>query len=278
MDRESDRTCVEGLEGGVECYAVYDDESPAHEVCVDPFEIDVHEVTFGAYQLCARTLACKPSDLGSDVDFWGPDRPAAGVEWAAAKTFCEWIGRRLPTEAEWEFAARGTDGRTYPWGEEQPECGRLAMKLADEKGACDRFGTKNVGSYEADRSPFGLLDMGGNVREWVSDYYHPGYYKSLAGVRTRNPTGPAEPVRVYVNAMGEGPEAEIVWSRERQRVMRGGTFLFSEPLTSYRATNRRGLEEELRTRGELITAGFRCARSIGQPGTGDGGAAPDGAR
>ena len=262
MDEDSDKLCVKGRGNSLECFGVYEDEMPAHEVCLDPYEIDVHEVTFWAFQKCAQTLICQPSDLGSDVDFWGPQRPATGVEWAAAKSFCEWIGRRLPTEAEWEYAARGTDGRTYPWGEEQPECGRLAMRLGIEKDACDRFGTKNVGSYPTDKSAFGLLDMGGNVREWVEDYYHPGYYLTLQNVRTNNPTGPTGPLQVLVNTVDDDPQSEAIYLSEPQRVVRGGTWLYSEPTTSYRTTNRRGVEESPRTHGELITIGFRCARSI----------------
>jgi formylglycine-generating enzyme required for sulfatase activity len=264
----NENICVQSREdGGVRCFGVYEDEMPAHEVCLDPFEIDEHEVTFEAFQLCAAPLICEPSPLASNVVFWGPHRPAAGVAWEAARTFCEWIGRRLPTEAEWEFAARGTDGRTYPWGEEKPECGRLAMKMADVEGACDRYGTKNVMTYPLDRSPFGVLDMGGNVREWVSDYYDPDYYRSLAGVRTRNPTGPEQPMRAVVNTLGEGPEAEVITLVERQRVLRGGTFLFGDDLTAFRAVNRRGLDEKTNTLEPIVSVGFRCARSIPPPGS-----------
>lgn len=262
MDSDDDKLCVVGRDKAVECYGVYEDELPAHEVCVDPFEIDVHEVTFEAYQKCAETLICKPSDLGSDPVFWGPQRPAVGVEWPAAAAYCEFIGRRLPTEAEWELAARGTDGRTYPWGEEHPQCGQIAMRMGTEKDACDRYGTKNVGLYPFDKSPYGLLDMGGNVREWVSDFYHPGYYFTLRDVKTRNPTGPEEAVRVVVNTLGEGPEAEVIALSEPQRVVRGGTWLYAEHLTAFRTTNRRGIDEVPRTHGELLTIGFRCARSI----------------
>lgn len=269
MADDDDKLCVLGREKAVECYGVYEDELPAHEVCLDPFEIDLHEVTFEAYQLCAQTLICKPSDLGSDETFWGPNRPAVGVEWPAAKAFCEFVGRRLPTEAEWELAARGTDGRSYPWGEEHPTCGQIAMRLGNEKDACDRYGTKNVGLYPFDKSPFGLLDMGANVREWVADYYHPGYYFTLRDVRTRNPSGPTEALRVVVNILGEGPEAEIIALSEPQRVVRGGTWLYAEPLTAYRTTNRRGVDEVPRTHGELLSIGFRCARSLEPPAAAD---------
>jgi formylglycine-generating enzyme required for sulfatase activity len=266
MSADSDKLCVKGREGSVECFSVYEDEMPAHEVCLDPFEIDKYEVTFEAYQKCAETLICKPSDLASDVDFWGPRRPATGVEWAAAGAFCNWIGRRLPTEAEWEFAARGTDGRTYPWGEQEPQCGMIAMRLGQEKGACDRFGTKNVGSFPLDASAFGVMDMGANVREWVSDRYDPGYYFTMKDVVTKNPTGPERSLEVLVDSMGEGENAENIFLTEQQRVVRGGTWLFSEPITSYRTTNRRGVEESPRLHGELITIGFRCARSIAVEG------------
>lgn len=264
MAGPEDKLCVVGLDKKVECYGVYEDEMPAREVCLDPFEIDLHEVTFAAYQKCAETLICKPSHLASDAVFWGPRRPAVGIEWHAAKAFCEFIGRRLPTEAEWEFAARGTDGRTYPWGEEHPRCGQIAMRMGSEKDACDRYGTKNVGSYPHDKSPFGVLDMAGNVREWTADYYHPGYghYLARSGEKIRNPTGPDRPVRVVIDTLGEGPDAQLITLTEPQRVVRGGTWLYAEPLAAFRTTNRRGVDEAPRTEGELVTLGFRCARSL----------------
>lgn len=258
-DRPTD-LCILSHDRKEACWGMYEDESPAHDVCVDPYEIDEHEVTFGAYRLCAETLECEPLSLSTDPDFMGDRRPAAGVSWTAADTFCRWMGRRLPTEAEWEFAARGSEGRTYPWGEEPPSCERLAMRLGEGPDSCGRYGTKNVGAYPLDKSPFGVLDMGGNLREWVQDWYDPSYYETLAGTRTWNPKGPEENIVVIVNEMEPG---EYVTMPEKARVVRGGTFLVADPITSYRATNRRGLDIEPRTIGPLISVGFRCARSLG---------------
>ncbi len=262
------KLCVLDRSRKESCYEVYDDEKPAHEACLDPFEIGEHEVTFGAYRLCTETLTCEPSDLSTDVDFMGDARPAVGIDWENAAKFCSWLGMRLPTEAEWEYAARGTDGRTYPWGEEPPDCERLAMRLGDEPGACGRFGTKNVKSHPADRSPFGVHDMAGNVREWVSDRYDPGYYATPAGVRTWNPRGPDRPIDVIVDAIEPG-SSRYVTMPENSRVVRGGTFLQSDPPTAYRTTNRRGLDEKPNTMGPLISVGFRCARSLDGPAGAD---------
>ncbi len=170
-----------------------DDEKPGHAVQIDAFWIDQVEVTNGMYALCVQAGVCTPPmkvSFGNRTNYFGSqefrDYPVVYVTWLDAKTYCEWTGRRLPTEAEWERAARGDDMRTYPWGGEPPN-----SLLANANNALGD--TSRVGSYAAGASPFGALDMAGNVWEWVADFYNPNYY---AVSPAANPTGPeAQPSR-----------------------------------------------------------------------------------
>jgi formylglycine-generating enzyme required for sulfatase activity len=125
------------------------------------------------------------------------DHPIVYVTWDLSKSYCERVGRRLPTEAEWEKAARGTDGRIYPWGNDAPN-GNLA--LFDNAMA----NTGPIGRYPAGASPYGVLDMSGNVRQWVSDFYSENYFgDEFAGT---NPQGPVKA------------------DSENQHVLKGGSF------------------------------------------------------
>ena len=153
-------------------------QMPQHRVYLDAYWIDRTEVTVAQYQACIEEGRCGTPDCTSTGQ---GDLPVACVSWQNATDYCDWAGRRLPTEAEWEKAARGTDGRKYPWGNEQPDCDRLNY------GGCVGR-TTVVGSYPSGTSPYGAVDMAGNVEEWVADWYDEKYYTVSP---ERNPVGPA---------------------------------------------------------------------------------------
>ena len=163
-------------------------EEPRQKVYLDAFYIDKNEVTAAQYDQCLRGGGCtKPTKKGSDCT-WGKRgkerHPMNCVNWQQAHGYCRWAGRRLPTEAEWEKAARGAHGQTYPWPGNHSSC---QFAISDEGGdGCGRDSTWPVGSRPAGASPYGALDMVGNVWEWTADWS--GHYSAS---RRRNPRGPA---------------------------------------------------------------------------------------
>jgi len=174
--------------GGMDVHAS-DNEKPVHDVTLDAFWMDQLEVTNGMYALCVNAGACEPPHLLKSqrrLDYYNnpefKDYPVVYVAWGQASTYCEWTGRRLPTEAEWERAARGDDLRTFPWGEAKPDAtiANFNFMVGD---------TTRVGTYAAGASPFGVFDMAGNVAEWVDDYFAVKAYETA---ETANPQGPAE--------------------------------------------------------------------------------------
>lgn len=162
------------------------DEQPAHKVSVDSFSIDVYEVTVGEYADFLRSGGGHlPPDWNKMNQMAYQKRPVIGVDWADAVAFCKSVGKRLPTEAEWEKAARGTDGRLYPWGNDPPT--PLHANYA-KNGSNDLETLAPVGSFENGKSPYGVYDMAGNVWEWISDWYDNNYYKNSP---QQNPEGPS---------------------------------------------------------------------------------------
>jgi formylglycine-generating enzyme required for sulfatase activity len=156
------------------------DEQPVYTVYLDAFYIDETEVTNAQYQKCVEAGGCDPpvkTTFYDQADY--AQHPVVYVSWSDADAYCRWAGKRLPTEAEWEKACRGADGRTYPWGE------GLDCDHAHYAGC--GAGTVSVGSKLKGASPYGALDMVGNVWEWVADWYDPGYYSQSPG---HNPPGP----------------------------------------------------------------------------------------
>ncbi|HEV8437951.1 MAG TPA: SUMF1/EgtB/PvdO family nonheme iron enzyme [Methylomirabilota bacterium] len=222
-------------------------ERPRHRVSVDSFELGRYEVTNAEFRAFLDGNGYAHRELWSidgwrwrtrenvtSPQFWTngsfnqPTQPVVGVSWYEAEAFCRFAGLRLPTEAEWERAARGTDERIYPWGD------HWDARYANGGGGASSL--MPVGSFPAGMSPDGAYDLAGNVWEWVSDWYEPDYY---AHSPTGNPSGPAS---------------------GRDKVWRGGAYVSSSPL------DLRGARREFMTidvpkflRPKFV--GFRCART-----------------
>ena len=182
------------------------DEQPQTSIYLDEFEIDEFEVTVAEYVACFEAGACSaPADAfggGSECNWMRPgldEHPINCIDWFQADDYCAWADKRLPTEAEWEKAARGVDGRTYPWGEETPTC---ELAVMNDGGFGCGIGTPSlpVGSRSPDGdSPYGVKDVAGNVWEWVEDWYDPEYYGNAP---TENPTGPGNGTAKIVRGGG----------------------------------------------------------------------------
>jgi formylglycine-generating enzyme required for sulfatase activity len=166
-----------------------DHEKPQHTVYLDAFWIDKYEVTNDQYRKCVEAGACQapwscePGKASYEDPAKG-NHPVVCMNWNHAQDYAAWVGGRLPTEAEWEKAARGTDGRLYPWGNSPPDCGKANYHSCWEVAAAE---TLPVGSHPDGASPYGAMDMADNVLEWVADWWDEGYY---AASPARNPQGP----------------------------------------------------------------------------------------
>ena len=184
--------CDETNNAGFSCLG---DELPLHQVFLDTFLIDKFEVTNAQYALCVTDGVCaEPYYQRSETrqDYYSDpayaDFPRVAVSWFEARDYCEWAGGRLPTEAEWVRAARGDDRRVYPWGNENPDCDK-ANTLDENTGKLCVGDTTPVGSYPEGASPFGVMDLAGNVWEWTADWYHEDYYSISP---ESNPQGPEQ--------------------------------------------------------------------------------------
>jgi len=203
-----------------------EDERPAHVVVVEAFEIDQFEVTNEGFERFVWEAGyVTDAEKAGDSMPWRfyaegkPDHPVVKVSWNDARAYCEWLGKRLPTEAEWEKAARGTDGRIYPWGN-QWDASKANAKEAGYRG------TTIVGSFPDGASPYGVMDMAGNVAEWTSDWF-----KAYPGSDYHSP-----------------------YFGEKYRVIRGGGWFSDKELV--RTTERSCSSAELAN----DDVGFRCAR------------------
>lgn len=230
------------------------DERPAHEVTVESFWLDVTEVTNAAYGACVAAGMCRPPDPKNaarngfdDRAFRGANQPVSAVSWGDAVAYCAFRGKRLPTEAEWERAARGDDRRTYPWGEEPPTV---------EHGVFSSQVTADVGAHPRGAGPFGHLDLAGNVWEWTADHYDPLAY-TRPNAREGRPGDCAEILRAQDKLRAEHREGFTGTNpipTECERVLRGGAFNY--PPRGLRVTNR--VHHPARFR--LVMSGLRCAR------------------
>lgn len=241
------------------------DEHPERRVFVGNFYLDRFEVTNDAYfEFVLATGHRIPENAKPSATLWThgfplpqiKTHPVVNVSWEDAVAYCRWTGKRLPTEAEWEKAARGTDGRRYPWGNDWDFskansasfwAGRTidfqsgadweafwikgeGARIAKEKGVRGEILTMPVGSFPSGLSPYGIYDLAGNAAEWVQDWYDPNYYRSAP---LNDPPGP---VRGAIKAM------------------RGGSWL--KPAVSLRTTDRDWGLMDSRPSG----TGFRCAK------------------
>ncbi|HEX7767812.1 MAG TPA: SUMF1/EgtB/PvdO family nonheme iron enzyme [Nitrospira sp.] len=189
------------------------DEYPRHDVFVNNFYIDKFELTNGRYLEFVKAInhripqnpknATRNLWQGDTITESLADRPVVNVDWADAQAYCQWAGKRLPTEAEWEKAAKGTADRRFPWGNVEPTNKHLNFNQ-------QWIGEKTlmpVGSYELGKSPFGVYDMAGNVWEWVNDWYDAKYYEKSPA---KNPTGPDSGTKRVLRGSGWQNETPTV--------------------------------------------------------------------
>jgi formylglycine-generating enzyme required for sulfatase activity len=165
-----------------------DEDSPRREIFLDAFYMDKYEVTVARYaSFFQATGNLRAPDEWETVDLQnGGEFPVVGIHWRDASSYCQWAGKRLPTEAEWEMAARGADERKYPWGNDAPTAEHARFGKPYENPVY-KDGVAQVGKFSKGASPFGIYDLSGNVWEWVADWYAEGFPRA----EVRNPKGPS---------------------------------------------------------------------------------------
>jgi formylglycine-generating enzyme required for sulfatase activity len=217
------------------------DEAPKHKVTLNAFYIGKYEVTNRLYQAFVKATDHRlPENEDQKYNMWkgqavldgAGELPVINVSWEDAAAYCKWAGGRLPTEAEWEKAARGTDGRTYPWGNDPVTGNRANYGI---EGVTFWEGPSTLAKkdqYDFGKSPHGAYEMAGNVWEWVQDWYDEGYYKNSPG---KNPQGPSE---------------------GQARVIRGGSW--REKSDKLRSANRSKHNPDERR----LYIGIRCAKDV----------------
>jgi formylglycine-generating enzyme required for sulfatase activity len=204
------------------------DERPAHRVTILPFFIDRLEVSVRQYQRFLEVKDLEPPPSWREGEPESPELPAVGMTWYRAQQYCEWVGGRLPTEAEWEVAARGPESQEWPWGNEW-----VAARCNWRGAEAEVPDLAPVGSFEAGRSPFGVINLVGNAAEWCADWYSPSYYRASPNL---DPAG--------------APEGEF-------KAVRGGSY--ASDLPALRPSARGNASPILRS-SEI---GFRCVVEIG---------------
>ncbi len=231
------------------------DEHPAHRVTLASFFLDRTEVTNGAYAACVSAGKCgapdpasaRRSHFGPDSAFRGAEQPVSSISWGDARAYCGFVGKRLPTEAEFERAARGDDERTYAWGNEPPSA---------ERAVYGTTRTSNVGTHPAGAGPYGHLDLAGNVWEWLEDFYDPDAYRRPGAAH--GIPGTCDEIRAAQDALRSSGRQGFTGSNpiptECEHVLRGGAFNYGGP--GLRASNR----VHHPGRFKLIMAGVRCAK------------------
>jgi formylglycine-generating enzyme required for sulfatase activity len=244
-----------------------DDERPQHVVYLDAFEMDRYEVTNAQYRRFLEATDRNPPPYWSSDDYPAgqADYPVVGVSWEDADAYCAWAGMRLPTEAEWEKACRGTDGRIYPWGNTWdphranvdvsahalPSAGHTEFEASVWDAAWQLLqatpsgpgkpGLRPIGSYPDGASPYGIMDLVGNASEWVADWYNWGNYSNMP---TRNPRNMEPPWnRCLRGGPWHDPTGSADWIRNMSRCSaRNSSHIASESLDP--------------------RVGFRCAHSL----------------
>lgn len=241
------------------------DEVPPRQVVVNHFYIDLHEVTNGQFARFAKSAkrhGVSAAKVDQFKDYWTPglnnNHPVRNVSWNQARGYAQWVGKYLPTEAQWEAAARGIDHRIYPWGNE--EVSETTRFLCNARTGLDEFDgysyTAPVMNFAAGVSPFGAFNMSGNVWEWCDDYYDPGRYAypSAEDPATGLQRGPKDfGDSNYPNPLEKDiREARVGPLRGDERVIRGGSF--ADPIERCRVDTRAGA----RAGAHQNNVGFRC--------------------